>query len=453
MKKWMSIVLSIFVAFSCAIPISAEEEYSNEDYWYDKCSQPQDSDEGVNACVGFQEYQQGKWEELKSQINEYKDDLDSLEENADQIESLALKQKDLAEALSSQIGNIQAEIDAIQVQIDALEVEKVQKQEEIDDWKEQIEKRMQEEQVSSGTNVLIDLLMGASNLNEMFRRYNGIERITASDQDQIAVLDKLKQELDMKIQEQEQLSQRATQQKEQLETEQAFVKELENSLNVLETQYQKVAADLRQKMQEEAQMTAAITSGIISSSSGVSLPSVSGFASPIQGGGRSAGTWSYPGGGLHLGLDWATPIGTPLYAPADGVIIYAQNPVPSNNGYLGNWCGWPYGGGNTIEMLCQVNGTLYAISFVHLSNTFYVAAGSSVSQGQTIALTGNSGNTSGPHCHIEVYNLGSMSVSDAISRFSSSADFAWGTGWNTTATACESSGSTPCRERPERFFG
>ena len=187
---------------------------------------------------------------------------------------------------------------------------------------------------------------------------------------------------------------------------------------------------------------------------GGNITPVSGFTAPIHGGGKSAGTWAYPGGGLHLGLDWAVPIGTPLYAPANGVIIYASNPVASSSGYLGNWSGHPAGGGNTIEMLCNVNGTLYAVSFAHLAQEgFAVRAGQQVSQGQVLARTGNSGNSSGPHCHIEVINLGSMSVNDAVARFSQTADFAWGTGWNSTATSCEATGgATPCRERPERFF-
>ena len=96
--------------------------------------------------------------------------------------------------------------------------------------------------------------------------------------------------------------------------------------------------------------------------------------------------------------------------------------------------------------------TLYAVSFCHLSQTIYVSAGQSVSQGQAIALSGNSGNSSGPHTHVEVYNLGSMSVSDAVARFSAGADFAWGTGWSGTGTSCEAGKAAPCRERPEKFF-
>ena len=58
------------------------------------------------------------------------------------------------------------------------------------------------------------------------------------------------------------------------------------------------------------------------------------------------------------------PVGTAVVAPASGVILYAAAPVGSNSGYLGNWTGYPAGGGNTIQMLCNVNGTLYAVKFL-----------------------------------------------------------------------------------------
>ena len=141
---------------------------------------------------------------------------------------------------------------------------------------------------------------------------------------------------------------------------------------------------------------------VISTNFSGSIESVSGFIHPVQGGSKSAGTWAYPGGGMHLGLDWAAPIGTTVVAPASGVILYAAAPVGSNSGYLGNWSGYPYGGGNTIEMLCNVNDTLYAVSFCHLSQTIYVSAGQSVSQGQAIATVGSTGRSTGNHLHFEM---------------------------------------------------
>lgn len=86
----------------------------------------------------------------------------------------------------------------------------------------------------------------------------------------------------------------------------------------------------------------------------------SGLMMPVRGV-LSAGTWAYPGGGLHLGMDIAASMYSPLYAPANGVILYAANPVQDGGGYLGNWVGWPFGGGNTIAMICQSGGSLYGV--------------------------------------------------------------------------------------------
>ena len=61
--------------------------------------------------------------------------------------------------------------------------------------------------------------------------------------------------------------------------------------------------------------------------------------------------------------------------------------------------------------------------------------------------------TTDPLRDIEIINLGSMSISEAASQFASTADFAWGCGWSSPSTGCDSKGSTPCRERPETLIG
>ncbi|MDY3035893.1 MAG: peptidoglycan DD-metalloendopeptidase family protein [Absicoccus sp.] len=167
----------------------------------------------------------------------------------------------------------------------------------------------------------------------------------------------------------------------------------------------------------------------------------------IQNGTISAGTWSYPHGGLHLGLDVAAPLYSPIQAGANGLVLYADACVPTNCGYLGNYCGWPYGGGNTICMLMAVNDQLYAVSLNHLSNQIYVVAGQQVHQGDIIAKSGNSGNSTGPHTHIELFQL-NISVQEAVQRFRQGADFAWGCGWDQPATCSD----IACRIRPETVF-
>ena len=443
--------LSLTLACSLVMPVSAED-YSNTEAWYAKCSQAQTSESGIKACQGFQEYQKNRRQDLQKNIESYNSSIASLQSDTSKMEKLAKEQKDLVANLQTQISEKEKSIELIEKNIGELDDKIEAKESEIEAWNDQIETRMKNEQTTIGTNMIIDLIMGSDSLSDMLRRISGVERITEDDQSQIKKLNKLKKELVLQQDEQKRLDKDAKNQKTELESQKQQATELEESYNTLVEQYQKQIAQLEAEKRSAQVDMNSIRDFVISTNFSGSIESVSGFVFPVQGGSKSAGTWAYPGGGLHLGLDWAAPIGTVVVAPASGVILYAAAPVGSNTGYLGNWSGYPAGGGNTIEMLCNVNGTLYAISFAHLSQNIYVSAGQSVSQGQTIALSGNSGNSSGAHTHIEVYNLGSMSVSDAVARFSSGADFAWGTGWSGTSTSCEAGKAAPCRERPEKFF-
>lgn len=88
---------------------------------------------------------------------------------------------------------------------------------------------------------------------------------------------------------------------------------------------------------------------------------------------------------LHKGVDIGLPEGTPLYAPISGKIT-AGNDV---SGY-GNWLQLR---GKTEQ------GTEVVFLFGHLKA---VTLKSYVNQGENIAVSGNSGASTGPHLHIEV---------------------------------------------------
>lgn len=87
--------------------------------------------------------------------------------------------------------------------------------------------------------------------------------------------------------------------------------------------------------------------------------------------------------GLHTGLDIANSTGTPIKAAATGVVTYA--------GYKGSY--------GYMVVISHGNGveTYYA----HCSR-LYVNAGDSVSQGTVIAAVGSTGNSTGPHLHLEI---------------------------------------------------
>jgi murein DD-endopeptidase MepM/ murein hydrolase activator NlpD len=90
---------------------------------------------------------------------------------------------------------------------------------------------------------------------------------------------------------------------------------------------------------------------------------------------------------FHRGLDISARRGTPIEAPADGIVVYA-----GRNGGLGRTVRLSHDFGFT---------TVYG----HLDK-ITVEAGDVVHRGQEIGLLGNSGRSTGPHLHYEVHEDG-----------------------------------------------
>lgn len=90
---------------------------------------------------------------------------------------------------------------------------------------------------------------------------------------------------------------------------------------------------------------------------------------------------------MHKGLDIGGASGTPILAPADGVVIF----VGQRGGY-----------GRTVVL---DHGYGYQTHFAHLSQPL-VARGEKVSRGKIIAEMGSTGKSTGPHLHYEVRRYG-----------------------------------------------
>jgi murein DD-endopeptidase MepM/ murein hydrolase activator NlpD len=91
----------------------------------------------------------------------------------------------------------------------------------------------------------------------------------------------------------------------------------------------------------------------------------------------------------HLGVDYAAPIGTPIRAVGDGVIMSA-----GRNG----------GAGNMIKL--QHNST-YSTAYKHLNGFAKgIHSGARVHQGQIIGYVGTTGLSTGPHLHFEFFQNG-----------------------------------------------
>ena len=102
--------------------------------------------------------------------------------------------------------------------------------------------------------------------------------------------------------------------------------------------------------------------------------------------GKITATMYYSSGSYHGALDYGVPEGTPVYAAADGVVITTANLTYSYGTYVviqhaGGLQSW------------YAHGTRGSIS---------VSPGQTVSRGQQIMKSGNTGNSSGAHLHFEV---------------------------------------------------
>jgi murein DD-endopeptidase MepM/ murein hydrolase activator NlpD len=118
------------------------------------------------------------------------------------------------------------------------------------------------------------------------------------------------------------------------------------------------------------------------------------YIKPISGGRLSSGfgARSRPTKGAstyHKGIDWATPVGTAVMASSAGTVAKA---------------GWGSGYGYVVY-INHADGR--QTRYGHLSKVL-VSVGQTVSQGQKIALSGNTGVSSGPHVHFEILIGGSQ---------------------------------------------
>jgi hypothetical protein len=87
----------------------------------------------------------------------------------------------------------------------------------------------------------------------------------------------------------------------------------------------------------------------------------------------------------HRGIDYAIAANTPVVAANDGTVTYAE---------------WSDSGGHGVVLEHAGNRTAY----FH-NNALFVYPGQRVSRGQLLALSGSTGNSTGPHVHFEVRDL------------------------------------------------
>ena len=299
-----------------------------------------------------------------------------------------------------EVAEIKRKIANIEDQIATAEREIKELQEEIDKSNKEIEKKSEESkkiieyyQISNGNNAYLEYAFGATDITDMVYRMSIVEQLTDYN-------DKVMRELEALIKKNEQ------QQKDLAKKEE----ELKKLKNELESEKERINADsasIRETMPSLEQQINQAKNNVSyykslgcgknediascqyrveqSSGGGSSIPSTNGFYRPMEYG--YVTQW-YGGFGGHLGVDLSSSNKTiPIYPIATGQVFFK---------------GYDNAGALVVKIRHNVGGRYIYSTYAHMSRFGSIYVGQNVTPFTQIGNMGSTGNSTGPHLHLEI---------------------------------------------------
>nr|WP_255706638.1 MULTISPECIES: M23 family metallopeptidase [Anoxybacillus] len=358
---------------------------------------------------------QQKQSSIESKLQQSQQEIERLKAEQEQLD-VEIKKLDLAvEETSVNIRTKQQNIEETKQQIVALRREIEEVKERIEQRNELLKERARSLQESGGVVSYLDVLLGAKSFSDFIDRMSAVATIFEADrqmikeqeadkalkeakekqlhdklvslQEQLAELQKLKQELNEQIAAKEKLMAQLKEEQEHEEERQLALEEekelLEKQEAAMKNQLQEMIR--RQKEQEEAKKNTLSSRG---SSSGGALPPVSDGAFMRPANGPITSTFGPRWGEFHYGVDIGKRgASVPVVAAADGYVYRSY--------YSSSY-------GNVIFIMHYINGQVYTTVYAHLESRL-VGEGQNVSKGQMIGYMGNTGRSFGAHLHFELH--------------------------------------------------
>ena len=359
----------------------------------------------VNTYAASTSELESQKEDLQSKVTNAQNQLQDLE-NQETVtqEELTVVNTELS-VLTNEIAGLQAQLDALNESIEAKEKEISEKEQRVTEKQELLKKRLLT-MYKKGGSTYIDVLLGSSNYVEMLINYDAVKEIAEIDNkliDQIVEekekLQSAKQELENQKKEVDevksvkdaksvQLTEKQTEKQEkikQLNADQQATQEEIDSYNAAMARVNEELAEAFRRAQEEMERR---SSGGGGSSGGSGINFDGSFIWPCSCNiVTSLMKWRW--GRMHKGIDIGADYES-VYASASGICYNAYD----DGGY-----------GNYIMIF---HGDGYVTLYGHL-NYSIVSDGQYVRQGETIAQSGNTGGSTGPHLHFEIRNASSIS--------------------------------------------
>jgi peptidoglycan hydrolase CwlO-like protein len=349
-------------------------------------------------------------------------EINKLKEEQNQIQS-DIKQYDLAiMETNEKITEKQSEIDNTREVIEELKIEISEIEKRIEERDKLLKGRVRSMYENGGAVSYIEVLLGAKGFGELIDRVISLNLIAEQDkqiieehktdksaleqkrakvetellslENNLAKLEKLKQELNEKAEQKNQLMNSLKQKEGQLYNEFTSLEEIAENLRAQE-------AAVRQEMKkEEEERKRRIVNKAASTSSRQSISDTSNSSnSESDKSSTSAGDFIWPTQGrltsnmgsrwneFHAGIDIAKSGTVPIVAAASGTV--------SRSYYSSSY-------GNVVFISHNVNGQLYTTVYAHMKSRS-VSSGESVSQGQVVGYQGNTGMSFGQHLHFELH--------------------------------------------------
>ena len=345
---------------------------------------------------------------LKEKIKNAQDEQDRIKSEIDSLSGEASESYDRKRLYDELAAKTQEKIYLSEQLIEQLsnqaldtESEIARLEQELDDTMNRYLERVRDT-YEDGNATYLEIILGSESISDFLSRLDRINTMLEFDRNLMNDYKADMEELETKKADLE--AQRAAEEeaKTQLEADKGYYDELaaaeaarieeiekdKDALAAQQAEYAAAEAEFAEeleaqiaKFQEQQAAQSATVTYVVSGAYVRPIPAGVGYVSQVFG--------SMTFGKPHRGYDIACAAGTPILACANGTVITA---------------GWHYSWGNYIVV---DHGTGYTTLYAHCS-ALLVSSGQYVTQGQTIGLVGSTGNSTGPHLHLECAYHGSL---------------------------------------------
>jgi murein DD-endopeptidase MepM/ murein hydrolase activator NlpD len=341
-----------------------------------------------------------KLQDINNSINTNQNKLNEVNKKsaytADELKILDQQMDQLADKLN----DINDEKNTLNVEINKTDADIAECEKRIQEENELYKKRLRALYLEGNTGYL-EVLLGAKNMSDLLQRAENIQKIAEFDKNLITSLVNDKKEVEAKKAEKLGKKSKLANLSTEAAAQQLTVQQKTEEKNKLMSSLVSSKAGIENQIQEDAQESKEVQSLISSILKAQEEAKKKNKTTTVKSSGKMFcvtgvpyavtspyGYRIHPVLGykvFHAGMDLAVFWGTPVYSLMDGTVIASE----AMSGY-----------GNVVMINHGNIITLYA----HLSCS-KVKVGQTVKGGQQIALSGNTGRSTGPHLHFEVRNL------------------------------------------------